>query len=266
MADERKFSLVMCSNNRNQAEAVVKAWQEGLADVGGCTDHVAMNMPSMAAGYNAALAQVKTPYVIFAHHDAYPLSTCPVGQKFLKHLESVDVLGFAGSHRMTGSRWFNAGPGACFGQVVNIAADPAGKPLPINVSLWERPAKLIKNIRVADGYCIVAKTEAALKIGWDERYAHFHLYDLDFFASACAEGFRTGVASDCYIVHQSRGSYSQPQWAIAAKQFVEKWDGNFDASYHDIGATFGTIQANDIRTVIDVLQDMETRMPDVVEL
>lgn len=263
---DKLFSVVMCSNNRAQAETVVKAWQEGLADVDGCMDHVALNMSSMTQGYNAALAEVKTPYVIFSHHDAYPLQTCPIGKKFVKHLETVDVLGFAGSHRMTGSRWFNAGPGACFGQVINIAAEPASRPLPIHVALWERPAKLVTGIRVADGYCIVAKTDAARKIGWDERYRHFHLYDLDFFAKACEIGLKTGVASDCYIVHQSHGSYQQPEWAVAAEQFMEKWKGSFDASYHDIGATFGSIQSNDIRVTIQILKDMEKRMPDVLEL
>lgn len=82
------------------------------------------------------------------------------------------------------------------------------------------PRRLVTGIQVLDGFFIAAK-RGVLK--WDARYKHFHLYDLDASYDAYRRGLTVAVANDLEFCHFSVGSYGQPEWKVAADQFLAKW-------------------------------------------
>jgi hypothetical protein len=262
-----KFSVIMCTHEQQKAQQALQYWQKGLQDIQAQTPAFPVLGPkSMCAGYNLALKQVTTPYVIFAHHDAFPLPFDGyfIGKKLEAHLRHADVVGFAGSNRLVSTKWFSAGAAYTFGQVVNIAATPNQQP-PIAACLWERPARLVIGVKLLDGYCIVVKTDVAKEIGWDENtFTDFHLYDLDFALSAAAKGKKIAVATDTYICHASHGSYQLPVWAVEGEKFMKKWKGHADLSRPDVqGFAQSTVNGGDLRMIIRVLEEMAERLPEV---
>jgi hypothetical protein len=82
------------------------------------------------------------------------------------------------------------------------------------------PRRLVKGIQLLDGFFIAAKRGV---LHWDQHYKHFHLYDLDVSFDAYRRGLTVAVANDLELIHMSVGSYQQPEWKVAADQFLDKW-------------------------------------------
>ena len=276
-----KFSVVIADRNPAKIQLAASQWGRAFSD-SGTSDHPLLPVigaSNIAQGYNAALAQVKTEYVVFAHSDAMPI-TYPryfCYQRLVERMETVDVLGFCGSDKFTGASWQASGD--LYGQVMNhpplpdkldegtLAAFNSGM-RPGSVAIWQRPARLIRGIRVADGYCIVCRTDALRELGgfWvPESCPHFHLYDLDLFLRAFAAGMRTAIATDVYIAHQSHGSYVQPEWAGGVPEFFDRYAGVADPQI-GIASVHATIHCNDTRMALVKLQEQERWMVDEITL
>lgn len=254
------FSVVVCSQNTPEKLAQVNnvgnLWNRGLSDLhtGAIPFLPVVGAPSMGIGYNSVLSNINTEFVIFSHNDAFPapLDTYFLGRDLKARMKDVDVLGFAGSPRLCGPTWF--GSGHCYGQVINLPVP--GQPQSVNAALWQRPARLVRGIRVGDGYAVVCRTEAIRKIKWREEFPGFHFYDLCVFADAFEKGLRTAVATDIYIAHQSHGSYNQPEWAAGVPIFEKMWDGKMDMAPM-VQHGHGSVTGPDIRFVFRYLREME---------
>lgn len=275
------FTIVSPSKSPVKLQLSFSQWGRALSDLG-TSDFPAIPVvgaDNIARGYNAALEKVTTEFVIFSHDDAYPLTYPPykLGKRLAERMQNTDVLGFCGSDKFCGASWQTSG--ALFGQVVNHPPLPEQMDQgalmqfqtgmrPCGVALWQRPARLLRGIRVADGYCIVARTEALKKINgfWvPPSCPHFHFYDLDLFLTAFEAGLRTAVATDIYITHNSHGSYQQDQWVGGLKDFMDKWGGKADPTY-GLGVVHRTIQANDARVAYLKLVEEEKFMSDELTL
>ena len=274
-----ELSIIIPSKNPPKMQLAAQLWGRGLSDSGTNEFNLfpVVGAPDIATGYNAAIDRVTTPYVLLAHDDAYPLSYpryfCY--QRLIERMRDVDILGFCGSDRFCGASW--QASGSLYGQVINHPAlpepiDPASMGLvqtgmrPCSVAIWHRPARLIRGIRVADGYAVVCRVDALKKIGgfWTPESAKgFHHYDLALFLTAWEAGLRTAVASDIYISHSSHGSYHDPTWAAGVPEFFGKFDGKADPSY-GVGMVHTTIQTGDSRMALHMLQDQERFMADEV--
>lgn len=273
------FSIGMCSHQPERVKEAAVHWQRGLSDLG-CPGFplLAINAKSMAEGYNQILAQCKTEYIILCHHDSYPfpIPTYTMGKRLLERMQTVDLLGWAGSSEFNSAKWFSA-PGTAFGSVCNFPAHKPGEIVPIEVqnmwnvgmrpcgtTCWNRSARLVRGIKVMDGYALCARTETARKIGFDEKLTHFHLYDLDHCLASFYDGLRTAICNDIYIAHASMGSYSQPEWVEATKYFLDKYRGKADPVLIETGPAYGQWQSQDARLVLAQLQRFEAFMPDEV--
>jgi GT2 family glycosyltransferase len=192
-------------------------------------------------------------------------------------MKNIDVLGFAGASEFNSAKWFSA-PGTAFGSVINFPAVAPGQLVapeiqqiwalgmrPCGVTCWNRPARLVKGIKVMDGYCMVVRTSAAKKLLFDEKLTHFHLYDLDFSLRAFYENYRTAICCDLHISHSSAGSYVQPEWVEAAKYFLDKWKGKADPTLIETGPGYGAWQSQDARLVLAQLQRFEKFMVEEID-
>lgn len=269
------FSIGMCSNDQNRAKEALTHWQRGLSDVAPQFPAIIANAKSMAEGYNQIIDQCKTEFLILTHHDAWPLSqpNYQCGQRLLKHLETTDLLGFAGARRVVGPRWFDHMP-STFGSVVNYPAQPAPNPetaavwaagmRPAQCTVWNRPARLVRGIRAMDGYCLIGRTIEFKRHKFDTRFTHFHHYDTDISMQFHAAGLRTAVCCDVYISHNSTGSYPQAEWASGVEVFLDKWAGKFDGSITGVGKSATAYQSSDARLILLELQRDEALMKDEI--
>jgi hypothetical protein len=275
------FSVGICSNDPARAQEASFHWHRGLKDlIPESVPVMVANAKSMAEGYNQILAQCPTEFLILSHHDAWPVSlpTYFCGKRLLERMKNVDVLGFAGASRCVGPRWFDSSL-HCFGGVVNYPPLQPGQVItpdiqkiwsegmrPCGTTVWGRPARLVRNIRTMDGYCLVVRTEAAKKIGFDEAInpGGFHGYDQDFVMSAHTAGLRTAVCCDVYISHNSTGSYSQERWIAHIQPFLQKWKGKFDGTITGVGKGAYAYQSGDARLVLLALQEEEKAMQDEI--
>jgi hypothetical protein len=269
------FSLGMCSHDPARAQEAAFHWHRSLKDLSNDPIPVmCVNAKSMASGYNQIISQCPTEYLILSHHDAwpFPISNYFIGKRLLERMKDVDVLGFAGAGRVMGPRWFDDST-ATVGHVINFPADAPGSVVPPEIqrmraegmrpcmcTSWGRPARLVRNVRVADGYCLVVRTDAAKKVLFDEKFNHFHYYDMDFVMAAHAAGLRTAVCCDLYITHNSTGSYVQPEWAGGLEYFLEKWKQKFDGTITGVGRSATAIQSGDARLALLALQREEAWM------
>ena len=272
------FSVGICSHDTARAQESSFHWHRGMKDlIPDAIPVMSVNASSMAEGYNKILAQCPTEFLILSHHDAWPLSlpTYFIGKRLLERMKDVDVLGFAGASRVIGPRWFDSSLHT-FGGVVNYPAIPPGQVIspevqkiwaegmrPCQTTVWNRPARLVRNIRTMDGYCLVVRTAAAKKIGFDETInpGGFHGYDQDFVMAAHAAGLRTAVCCDIYITHNSTGSYSQEKWVAHIQPFLKKWAGKFDGTITGVGRGAFAYQSGDARLALLALQEEEQMMP-----
>jgi hypothetical protein len=278
---DKPFSIIVPSRSQTKLQLAGNLWGRALSDLG-TSDFPfmpVMGAGSMSQAYNTALSNVATEYAVFSHDDTAPLSFPRyfIGQRLLERMRNVDILGFCGSDKFCGASW--QASGSLYGQVINhspIADPPDANTVsmiqsgmrPCSVAVWQRPARLVRGIRVGDGYCIVARVEALKKLGgfWTpDSCSHYHHYDTDLFLRASEAGLRTALATDIYITHASVGSYGQPEWAAGIPEFFERWKGKADPNL-GIASIHATIHCNDSRIALIELQSQERFMTDEVTL
>ena len=261
------FTVVTATqpDKMQQTQQCFQNWQAGLSDLhlNGTPCVPVPGAPSMSAAYNAALAQVKTPFVIFAHNDAYPppIPSFRIGQRLIARMERLDLAGFCGSSKFCGVRWQDYST-RLYGAVLNMPQQPGQQ---CSCQTWLRPARIVTGIRVADGFCIVARTEAIRDLGFAPEIPAFHMYDLDIFLRAHERGLRTGIICDVPIIHQSGVGYGDPKWEEGTLSFIARWSGKADPFPFGIGQTPGSITGIDPRMVLRELQRQEVFMADEIE-
>lgn len=266
------FTVVIATQQEKiqQAQNCFGAWNNALQDAVPPGQQIAMlpmvGAKSMASAYNQAIGALNTEFVIFSHNDAFPvmLPTYRCGKRLQERMKDLDVAYFCGSSHFCGGRWQDASP-YLYGAVLNLPPNPAPNVAATAIT-WQRPARVIKGIRVGDGYCIAMRTEAARKLGFDSSLKSWHFYDLDLGLTADAAGLRVGVISDVYILHQSSVGYQAPEWAAGVDQFLKKWRGKADPTPVGVGVTPGSVTGVDGRMILSVLQEQEKFMQDEIDL
>jgi glycosyltransferase involved in cell wall biosynthesis len=171
---------------------------------------------SMCEGYNRGIDQSTGDVLIFSHDDIEILNP-NFADRLLKHLESFDLVGLAGTSRLCGNLWSAAGPPYTFGQVTHRT--PGGG---YSVNFFGGHGAIHGNIQAVDGLMFAVNRRVIQTVRFDESLDGFHFYDLDFSASVHAAGFRLGVANNIQSIHDSTGSYGA-EWEIRAEKFRQKW-------------------------------------------
>jgi len=262
-----QFGVVIATNDNTKFRNCAELWAKGLSDLSAPSQiQCVEGAPSMATAYNFGMSKIDAEYVIFSHHDAFPLPfpNYTVGKALRHRMDElqIDLLGFAGSSRMVGSKWFAGG--YAYGGVINLPTQ-AGQP--IAYARWQAPAQTIAGMRALDGYCLVARKSALEKIGgFDEKQLRpsFHFYDLDIAARAFDAGLNVAVASNIYMVHQSAGGYGLQAWSDSVPAFMDKWAGKFDAMAQEVTVNYGSVLSGDIRLLVQYLDDVNAGLPEIL--
>jgi protein O-GlcNAc transferase len=177
---------------------------------------------SLAEGYNRGAAKASGDILIFCHDDI-DFVQADFGARVLHHLQASDVIGVAGTSRLTGSAFMDSGYPSCCGQIIHARQD------------WRKPDSIlsyfvpgiqglvVEDIQALDGVFIATHRRVWENIKYDEaEFDGFHLYDVDFTYRAYLAGLRLVVPMDLLLVHFSDGTYS-PTWQRYANRFLAKF-------------------------------------------
>jgi len=174
---------------------------------------------SLADGYNRGAAKARGEFVVFSHDDIEILSP-DLPAKIKSHLTRFDLIGIAGTDRLSCARWQSAGPGHIFGQ---IAHDFPGDKMVVNI--FGAPSPAVGNIQGLDGVFLAARRSTLARFAFDAvTFDGFHVYDVDFAMQFHHAKMRVGVACDIALLHQSVGNFDE-SWRVFAQRFERKWRG-----------------------------------------
>jgi hypothetical protein len=170
---------------------------------------------SLAEGYNRGIGKARGEILVFSHDDI-EIVTPDFAAKLANRLAESDLIGIAGTDRVCGGSWIDAGWPHVFGQV--------GLPVPNGViaSTYILRGASAAPMQALDGVFFACRRAVVDKIVFDERtFDGWHLYDLDFTYSAALAGFRISIGSDLLVMHQSGGNFGEA-WRGYARKFMAK--------------------------------------------
>jgi hypothetical protein len=171
---------------------------------------------SAAEGYTRGVAASRGDVVILSHDDIEFLCA-DLGQRVRSHLNQFDIVGIAGTCRLTHPMWSWTGPPNNYGQVAH--GNPDGT---FHVEIFSTPATAVGGIQAVDSVFMACRRQAVVDLGFDPvRYTHFHCYEADFCVRALERGLKIAVACDLPAIHNSVGRMDQ-SWADAARMFMQQ--------------------------------------------
>lgn len=174
---------------------------------------------SLAEGYQRGWRQAQGRICIFCHDDVEFL-TSDVDQLIAEDLETYDIVGVAGTTRLAGNRWIDAGQPCIHGMVGHLQPDQT---YVLSHYGMGRDPHIIDNIQALDGLFFAIRRSVLESLFFDaERFDGFHFYDLDFTFNAWLQGFKIAVDQRIHMIHASSGRYDQ-DWQRYANRFQEKY-------------------------------------------
>ena len=212
----RSISVITCSRDETAATRIREHYEHLLAgmqfEIIQITD-----ARSLCEGYNKGFARSSGEVVIFSHDDIRIVSS-DFAERLLAHLACYDLVGVAGTSRLMNPGWFFSGWPHIHGIVAHRLPNNRG----IKCDCFG-PWAGAPIIQAIDGLFIAATREVCAAIPFDEvTFDGFHFYDLDFSFRAFEAQFRTAIAWDILIVHDSYGSLDLT-WSHYAQKFADKY-------------------------------------------
>jgi GT2 family glycosyltransferase len=158
---------------------------------------------SLCEGYNRGIRRATGDVVILSHDDVVIVNP-DFAARLLAHLTSHDLVGVAGTTRLIGGNWVDAGWPHLHGQIGSQIHQP-GK---LVVTAYQVSGATVLGAQALDGAFLALRREAFERVQFDERtFDGWHLYDLDFSFSAHLAGLRTAICNDLCLIHNSIGAY-----------------------------------------------------------
>lgn len=209
------ISVIVCSIDERKFAATRQMYATLLADTPYELIRIA-DARSLSEGYNRGLAQSRGELLLFAHDDIEIV--CPNLAGFLRqYLASHDLLGIAGTSRLIGQRWGDAGWPHQHGWVSHPS--PKGG---LELTIFRVLAPISENIEGVDGLFFAVRRPVAEALLFDAQvFDGFHFYDLDFSYRAFLAGYRLAVCSELTVIHHSQGRFDA-RWEIYAQRFATK--------------------------------------------
>ena len=216
-APPRSFSFVVCSVDAAKFKAVSGTIAARFAR----HDHEVIRVndaASLCEGYTRGLMRTQGDAVVFCHDDIDLLAP-DAADRLARHLTRCDLVGVAGTTRVTGPAVFWSGHPHLHGWMTHRL--PGETEYEVSFSSLATPS--VDGIEAVDGVLMACRRDVALAVGFDAAtFDGFHLYDLDFSYRAHLAGRALSVACDLGIVHASKGRFD-PAWERYAKRFREKY-------------------------------------------
>ena len=216
-ASASPVSIVVCSIDEARLERMRASFDAAL----GARPHewvVIRDASSLAEAYMRALAAARHEIVVFCHDDVEIVS--PGAFEVLEEaLNRFDLVGLAGSRRVTGPAVMWAGHPYLYGTVAYPAREGEGWV----ATVYSLEGGLLDGIQALDGFFFAARRDAARRVGFDaETFDGFHFYDLDFTWRAHLAGLRLAVTTGIAAIHASEGRFG-PDWQRYAQRFRAKF-------------------------------------------
>jgi len=216
------ISILICSINPDRFRKVCEMYA-GVFAGENCQIIGVHDASGLAEAYNRAVAATKGELLIFSHDDVEALNP-DFKDRLLDHMRYADLVGIAGSTRVTGGAWAYAAPPYVFGQIAHW--HPQEKRYYAGV--WGVPMRRMDGIKVMDGVFLCAKRAVLEKVPFDDKsFTGFHVYDTDFTFRAYLEGFRLAVGCDLCVLHSSSGTWDD-KWKHYEEAFRLKHQGRLD--------------------------------------
>ncbi|HSX58670.1 MAG TPA: glycosyltransferase [Tahibacter sp.] len=171
---------------------------------------------SLNDGYGRGLARSRGELVVLCHDDIGIL-TRRFAARLRERLATHDLVGAAGTDRLTGPKWFWSGPPHTASWVCE----------PLNtgwlLGLLGSRGVVIDGAQALDGLFLAGRRAALLELGFDSQtFDGFHFYDLDLSWRAHRAGLRCAVALDLLLWHASGGNFAG-SWQHYAQRFIQKF-------------------------------------------
>ncbi len=209
------ISVIVCSIYPARLSRLRTDLERELADEAWELVHID-DAQSLCEGYARGLARSRGELVVLCHDDIGILSR-RFAQRLRERLAQHDLIGVAGSDRLTGPTWFWCGPPHTYSWVCQPNA--AGWLL----GLLGSAGPVIENAQALDGLFLAGRRNALLQLGFDATtFDGFHFYDLDLSWRAHHAGLRCAIALDLLLWHASGGDF-QGSWRGYAERFQQKF-------------------------------------------
>jgi hypothetical protein len=205
------FSIIICSIDDRKSARIQAHYRALLA---GHAHEIILirDAKSLSEGYNRGFAQSSGEILIFSHDDIEILSD-DFAPRLLRHLNTHDVVGVAGTTLLLGPTWITAGQPQIHGCITHR--------LPASF-LFECFGPPSAKVQAIDGVFMVARRKVLEAIPFDEAtFDGFHLYDLDFSYRVHLAGFSIAVPWDIMIIHDSMGNFDAV-WQDYGRRFLAK--------------------------------------------
>jgi GT2 family glycosyltransferase len=211
------ISIIFCSINQIKADKIQRQYSEMMGNEP-YEIIVIRDALSLAEAYNRGLNLAKGDIIVLSHDDIKFLSPTNWLKTIKAHLNSFDFIGLAGTTKLIGPAWAQAGPPNTFGQVAELNSNGE----PYRVLIFGTPLRVIPNIQAVDGLFMAFRKEVLEKVRFDAKtFDGFHCYDIDFSFSVYKAGYRLGVATDIPVLHESQGKFEEV-WRMYAQRLYEK--------------------------------------------
>jgi hypothetical protein len=183
---------------------------------------------SMYDGYARGFAQSGGEIVVFSHDDI--LFVVPdFAARLASAIENSDMVGVAGTTRISGPALLWAGHPNLHGTITHEADDKTG----YDFDVLSLHGPRVTGAQGLDGVFIAGRRGWVERVGFDaERFTGFHFYDVDFSYRAHLAGARITIASDLGLIHRSRGVVDN-RWAAAQRAFADKFAFDYEAPGKD---------------------------------
>jgi GT2 family glycosyltransferase len=205
------FSIIICSIDDRKSARIQAHYRALLA---GHAHEIILirDAKSLSEGYNRGFAHSSGDTLIFSHDDIEILSD-DFAPRLLRHLNTHDLVGVAGTTLLLGPTWINAGQPHIHGCITHR--------LPASF-LFECYGPPSAKVQAIDGVFMVARRKVLEAIPFDEAtFDGFHLYDLDFSYRVHLAGFSIAVPWDIMIIHDSMGNFDAV-WQDYGRRFLAK--------------------------------------------
>jgi GT2 family glycosyltransferase len=212
------FSIVVCSNRPERALAVRRHYESLFL---GCESEIVVidDAASLCEGYTRGLKRTRGDFLVFSHDDV-EFVTHDVAKRLAQSLAVFDMVGIAGTTRLIGGAWNDAGDPHCYALVIYPQADGM-----YSVRFCGAGPLCVAGVQALDGCFIACRREVAERVGFDaSTFDGFHLYDLDFTFGAYLAGYRLAVCRDLALIHQSLGRPDET-WQVYRDRFEAKYRG-----------------------------------------
>jgi len=219
------ISVVICSIEPDKYASVTANYSRLLAqqpfEIIGIHD-----ARSLAEGYTRGIARSKGDRLILSHDDIRIL-TPDFAARLASHLASYDLVGIAGTTRVVGGSWLDAGDPYLY----TLISSPEPESGRIQTVLLGGEPLIVPGIQALDGVFMAMRRGVVEAVAFDPvNFDGFHLYDLDFSFRAYLAGYRLAVARDIVLVHDSLGRYDGI-WDQYVRRFNQKFRDRLPAAW-----------------------------------